>query len=109
MTCEMLLHAEKESLFGLRLFRALFGRLHIAGGLGRRGEVAFLFVFLENHIYYSRGPTPARSHSATSRLARAAGAADFSARNQSAYSQHDRLRRRPDPVTFQSISIQHFN
>src|SRR5436190_21452957 len=72
----MLLHAEKESLLWLRLFRALYGCIQIAGGLGRRFKVAFLLVLFEDHIYYSRGPTPARSHSATSRLARAAGAAD---------------------------------
>src|SRR3954463_5650899 len=67
----MLLHAEKKSLFGLRLLRAFFGCLQVAGGLGRRGEVAFLFVFLENHesassfqlFYGSRIPDRGTFHS----------------------------------------------
>src|SRR5262245_48873419 len=70
MTREMFLDAKEESLLGFRLLRALLCSLDVTRRLWCRFEVALLFVFLQDHIYCSRGPTPARSRSATSRLAR---------------------------------------
>jgi hypothetical protein len=48
---EVLLHAEKKTLLGLRLLRAVGCNFQVTGWLGSRAEVAFLFVLFEDHQF----------------------------------------------------------